>query len=39
MIRLSNKKVERKSNLESALIIIAFIAIVLIPVIIWGNIK
>ena len=39
MIHLSNKSVKRESNLKSALIIIALIASVLIPVLIWGDVS
>jgi len=37
MLTLSNKKVKRESNLKSALIIIALLASLLIPVLIWGD--
>lgn len=39
MLNLSNKNVKRKSNLESALIIIAIICAIMIPVIIWGDVN
>lgn len=39
MITLSNKKVKRQSDLKSALIIIALLLTILIPVVIWGDVS
>jgi len=39
MLTLSNKKVKRESNLKSAIYFIIALAILLIPVLIWGDVS